>query len=110
MTELIRSQLMIIGIMLCCGLCGGLIHEVFRRFEELRKARAWQKAILEGIYFACMGFLYSEFSFYCDNGKLTFLGIFSFACGLWLWRRIFCGILFMGEDNEKREKTKDKAK
>lgn len=108
MSELIRSQLLIAAVMICCGLCSGMIHQVFRSFEVLRNTKSWQNVILEGIYFVCMGFLYSEFSLYCDNGKLTFLGIFSFLSGLWLWRRFFCGILFMGEDDEKKKEMEDK--
>lgn len=103
MTELIREQVQITAVMLCCGLCGGMIHGVFREFERLRRTKPWQTCVTEGVYFLCLGMMYSEFSFYCDNGKLTFLGIFSFLAGLWLWKRNFCGILFMGEDNEKKE-------
>lgn len=104
MTELIRSQLIIILTMLYCGLCAGLIADVFRAFAEIRSVRRWVKGVLGGVFFLCIGFLYGEFAFFCDNGKISFLGIFSFLAGLWLWKRFFCGILFMGEDNEKKEK------
>lgn len=104
MTELIKSQLIVILTMLYCGLCAGLIADVFRAFAEVRHVHRWVKGVLGGVFFLCIGFLYSEFAFFCDNGKISFLGIFSFLAGLWLWKRFFCGILFMGEENEKKEK------
>lgn len=104
MTELIKSQLIVMLTMLYCGLCAGLIADVFRAFAEVRHVHCWVKGVLSGVFFLCIGFLYSEFAFFCDNGKISFLGIFSFLAGLWLWKRFFCGILFMGEENEKKEK------
>ena len=104
MTELIKSQLIVMLTMLYCGLCAGLIADVFRAFAEVRHVRRRVKSMMGGIFFLCIGFLYSEFALFCDNGKRSFLGIFFFLAGLWLWKRFFCGILFMGEDNEKKEK------
>lgn len=103
MTELIKEQLLIQAVMLSCGVCGGMLHDIFQSFHSLSKHKIWIKCIIDMVYFLCLGMMYSEFSFYCDNGKISFLGIFSFILGLWLWKRIFCGILFMGEDNEKKE-------
>ena len=103
MTELIHSQIVIIAVMMCCGIGGGLIHSTFKSFENRKKMKTVGTVLLEGLYFLSLGFLYSEFSFFCENGKLSFLGLFSFLIGLWLWKKLFCGILFMGEDNEKKE-------
>lgn len=108
MTELIKEQLMIQAVMFSCGICGGMLHDIFQSFHSLRKYKKWIKCIIDTTFFLCLGMMYSEFSFYCDNGKLTFLGIFSFLSGLWLWRRTFCGILFMGEDNEKSKEMENK--
>lgn len=104
MTELIRAQLTIIAVMTSCGITSGLIHSVFRSFEEIRKMKSAGIIFTESLYFLSMGFLYSEFTFYCENGKLSFLGLFSFILGLWLWKKLFCGILFVGETDEKRQK------
>ena len=104
MTELIRSQLTIIAVMVSCGIAGGLIHSVFTSFEEIKKTKGAGLIFTEALYFLSMGFLYSEFTFYCENGKLSFLGLFSFILGLWLWKKLFCGILFVGETDEKRQK------
>lgn len=104
MTELIKSQLIVMLTMLYCGLCAGLIADVFRTFAEVRHVHRWGKGVLGVVFFLCIGFLYSEFAFFCVNGKISFLGIFSFLTGLWLWKRAFCGILFMGEDDGKKEK------
>ncbi len=108
MTELIRSQLTIIAVMLSCGIAGGLIHSVFASFEEIKKMKRWGRIFTENLYFLSMGFLYSEFTFYCANGKLSFLGLVSFVMGLRLWKTFFCGILFVGEDNEERQKQRSK--
>lgn len=111
MSELIRAQLTIIAVMLCCGLCGGMIHSVFQSFERLKKMKTPLRIFSEMMYFLTLGFLYSEFSFFCENGKLSFLGLFSFIAGLWLWKRFFCGILLMGEgDERKEEQTGEEAK
>lgn len=108
MTELIRAQLTIIAVMTSCGITSGLIHSVFTSFEEIKKTKGAGLIFTEALYFLSMGFLYSEFAFYCQNGKLSFLGFFSFVIGLRLWKTFFCGILFVGEDNEERQKQRSK--
>lgn len=103
MSQLIQSQLTVMAVMLCCGLCGGMIHSVFQSFERLKKRKAVCRILSEMVCFITLGFLYSEFSFFCENGKLSFLGLFSFLAGLWLWKRFFCDILMMGEGDERQE-------
>ncbi len=104
MTELIRWQLTVIAVMASCGITVGLIRSVFTSFEEIKKMKRTGRILMEILYFLSMGFLYSEFTFYCQNGKLSFLGLFSFIIGLRLWKKFFCGILFVGDDNEKKQR------
>ena len=51
MTELIHSQIVIIAVMMCCGIGGGLIHSTFKSFENRKKMKTVGKVLLEGLYF-----------------------------------------------------------
>lgn len=108
MTELISSQLTVIAAMAACGITGGLLRSAFRSFEEIKKMQRTGRIFMESLYFLSVGFLYSEFTFYCQNGKLSFLGLFSFVIGLRLWKKFFCGILFVGDYNENKETQSSK--
>lgn len=94
MTDLIQSQLKTIFVMGYCGLTAGLIIDVFRlfarRFLKGKKIGDFMVKILCCIVIA---FLIGEFSFYCQNGKLSFSGAVVFFAGLWLWRKFFYGIM-----------------
>lgn len=107
MTELIQSQLKIIWIMAYCGFTAGLIIDVFKLFIRLYIKRS--KVLRTAVLLLCCGviaFLIGDFSFYCQNGKNTVLGVVVFLAGLWLWRRFFYNVIFAGEqDEQKREKT-----
>ncbi len=108
MTELIHAQLTVIAVMTSCGLTSGLIRSVFCAFEKIKKMKMSGLIFTESLYFLSMGFLYSEFTFYCENGKLSLLGLISFIMGLWLWKKFFCGILYVGEKDEKRQEQSSK--
>ena len=93
MTELVRSQLNIFFVMSLGGLAAGLVLDVFRIFSQRRGCGKAVAAVLELTAYISVGFLISEFLFFCDNGKVTFEGIASFLSGLLLWKKCFCGIL-----------------
>jgi len=93
MTELVRSQSEIFLVMGGCGLAAGLMKSVICRFVEIRALGPAGAAAMEVFYWVSTGFLVSEFFYYCDNGKITFLGIAAFLSGLWLWKKLFCDIL-----------------
>ncbi|MBR5230001.1 MAG: spore cortex biosynthesis protein YabQ [Firmicutes bacterium] len=108
MTELIRSQLLIIMAMTGCGLAGGLVQAVFRSFVMARSLPAWAAVFMELAGWAVVGFMISEFLYFCDNGKITFVGIISFAAGLLLWKKMFCDILTLTGGEDGKEKRTDK--
>ena len=93
MTELIRSQLNIFFVMTLGGMAAGLVLDVFEAFSQIRCAGKLGAAAAELIAWITVGFLVSEFMFFCDNGKVSFEGIMSFIAGLLLWKKCFCDIL-----------------
>ena len=104
MTDLIKSQLTIMATMFCCGLCGGLIYFVFKEFIRIRKIKGIVKHALELLYFIFLGVLISEFTYFCDRGKITLLSAIFFILGLLLWNKLFYDILYLGDSNEEKEK------
>lgn len=107
MTILIKKQLLTIAIMCLGGTAAGLINDVFRLFEKrfFRNSKIIRGVIVvaEAIVIA---YLFGEYSFLCQNGKITFIGIVSFFVGLLLWHKYFCDIISIGEENEqKREEA-----
>ena len=109
MTELVRSQLNIFFIMIMGGLTAGLVLDVFRTFSHMRRHGKVRGALMEVAGWICVGFLISDFFYYCDNGKITFEGIASLIGGLLLWKRVFCDILKQIGGNYGEEKNKRKS-
>ncbi len=107
MTQLIQAQLLTITIMFCCGVCGGLIRELYTAAAASVRLKGGLRGIYEASYFLCLGFLFSEFNLFCENGRLSFTGIISFLAGLLLWKRFFCGILNLGDCDEKKENKEE---
>ena len=98
MTELIKAQLTIVCVMGGGGLAAGLVYDVFETFISLRRWRGWRRWSLEIFAFLCIGFLTGEFLYAADRGKLTFLSICAFACGLWLYKKFFCDTMSLHSD------------
>ena len=93
MTELIRSQLLIMGVMIYCGLAAGLINEVFFLFRRRFAKKKWMDGILQIFGCVLIGVLIGKFLYYCNWGKITFAEIVCFLIGLWLWRKYLCVII-----------------
>ncbi|MBR6528412.1 MAG: hypothetical protein IKT62_00105 [Firmicutes bacterium] len=107
MTVLISKQLTIIFYMCACGLCAGLVLDIFKIFVRRFFDKNTIATIIIGIIAAVViAYLIEEYSFFCQNGKLSMTGAVSFFVGLWLWCKNFCDIISLGENNEqKREKA-----
>jgi hypothetical protein len=83
-----------IGVMFYCGITAGLVIDVFRLFA--RRFFQKQKVIKVILVFVCslvIAFLVGEFGFYCQNGKVTFVGGVCFLIGLLLCKKFFCDII-----------------
>ena len=105
MSDLVRSQLTIFFVMTAGGLAAGLCMAVFRRFIIIRNLKGMMRTAAELTSYAMTGILAGEFSYFCDNGKLTLTAAASFLIGLWLWKRLFYGILTLTEaDNGEKER------
>jgi hypothetical protein len=100
MTDLIESQLKIIGTMVYCGITTGLVVDTFRLFaRRFFPKKRIAKAILVLVCSVVIAFLIGEFGFYCQNGKLTFAGGVCFVAGLLLWKRYFYDIILQDNSN-----------
>ena len=99
MTDLIQSQLKVIAVMVYCGLTAGLIIDVFRLFISRFFKNKKIFTVITKI-FCCMAiaFFIGDFSFFCQNGKLTLTSGIAFAAGLWLWRKFFYDIITSKKD------------
>ena len=100
MSPLIRSQLVIFLVMTVCGIAAGLISELFKRYSTVFGFKGMRRTATELALYAVVGVLINEFLYYCDNGKITATGMGSFLVGLWLWKRLFYGILTLTEAND----------
>ena len=108
MSELVRSQLTIFFVMTAGGLAAGLSMEVFRLLIKIRELRGIREKAAELLSFVMAGVLAGEFSYFCDNGKLTLTATVSFLIGLWLWKRLFYGILTLTEAENGEEERRSK--
>jgi len=94
MTELIRSQIGVIIVMTYCGMTAALIYDFFTLFiERFIKKNKICKVAARVLGYVVIGMLTADFAMYCQNGKVTFMGLVCFAFGLWLWNRFFYGII-----------------
>ena len=75
---------------------------------EIKKLKTFGQAASELCCWIVIGFMISEFFYYCDNGKVTFSGIIWFLFGLLLWKRFFCDILIMTGGRNGKEKGTNK--
>lgn len=95
MTELILEQIRTIIVMSYCGMTSGLIIDVFRLFiSRFIEGSYILKIIIKIFCCIVIAFLIGDFIFYCQNGKITFLGMAAFTIGLLLWRKFFCDIIY----------------
>lgn len=93
MTELIKSQLLVMGVMIYCGLAAGLVNDFASLFRRRFAKKKWINGILQAAGYVLAGFLVAKFLYYCNWGEITFEGIVCFLIGLWLWRKFFYGII-----------------
>lgn len=94
MTDLIQSQLKMVVVMAYCGLTAGLITEVFRLFiSRFLEGKKILTILTKIVCCAAIAFLIGDFSFFCENGRISLTGAAAFAAGLWLWRKFFYGII-----------------
>ena len=107
MTLLIKKQLFTMLIMCLGGLATGIVIYIFSLFKltffcKLPKV----KYIINMIEVVVIAYLVGEYSYFCQNGKLTVTGLVSFFVGLLLWYKYFYDIISLGDKNEqKREET-----
>ena len=90
MSELLKAQLLIMGVMGAGGIAAGLVYDVFESFIGIHGLRGWKQWLTELFSFACIGVMSGEFLYRCDHGKLTFLSFCAFVTGLLLYKKIFC--------------------
>ena len=76
----------------------------FRNLAESENRQVLRIA-LEIACYLCIGMLYSEFLYYCNHGRLSPAGLGAFLTGVLLWKKLFCGILTLGEKDEKEKQT-----
>lgn len=105
MSLLIQKQIFIILIMCLCGLVAGLVIDVFRLFERRFFSKIKFVQIIVGLLGSVVvAYLIGEFSYYCQNGKISVVGGIAFFVGLLLWYKYFCDIISVGEENEQKGK------
>ena len=61
MSELIQSQLTILGVMGSAGAAAGLVYDIFEAFAALRGWQRQKRWASEIFCFLCIGFLSGEF-------------------------------------------------
>ncbi len=88
-----------------CGLGTGLVIDIFkifvRRFFDKNTIATTITGIIASVVVA---YLIEEYMYFCQNGKITFIGIVAFFVGLLLWYKYFYDIISVGEFNEQKGK------
>ena len=97
MSDLLKTQLQIIGVMGAGGITAGLVYDVFESFIAVRRLRRLGRWLTELLAFTCIGVMSGEFLYSCDHGKLTFLSICAFAAGLILYKKIICDTMSLSQ-------------
>ncbi|MEE0691615.1 MAG: spore cortex biosynthesis protein YabQ [Lachnospiraceae bacterium] len=93
MTELIRTELFQSFIMFYCGLS---IMILFEGRDGLIRRCGNRKRLAGFIYFLgwiCAAFLFYRFLYRASHGALTVCGLAAMGAGIFLWKKIICGIL-----------------
>lgn len=112
MTELIREQMIAMGLMVCGGLSAGVVYEFFYRLR-LRLAKIPGKtypvrvlsAGLQILGLVLIGYGTSVFIYASSYGKITFQGIVCFFIGLILWHKLLFTENVEIRDGEEGEQT-----
>lgn len=107
MTLLIKKQLFAMLIMCIGGIATGVVLYVFDNFKDrFFSKRPKIATAVDLIKAVIIAYLVGEYSYFCQNGKLTATGFVSFFIGLLLWYKYFYDIISLGDNNEqKREKA-----
>lgn len=93
MTELIQRELFQLAVMFYAGLAVMLL---FEGREQLVCRCGKYKRLAVVIYlagWACAGYVFYQFAYRACHGVLTVYGLCAFAAGIFLWKKIICGIL-----------------
>ena len=93
MTELIQKEVFQLFVMFYCGLAVMLL---FTGRDQLIKRCGSHKRAAAAIYFGtwiCAGFLFYEFVYRASHGVLTVYGLLAMGAGIFLWKKVICGIL-----------------
>ncbi|MCI6012668.1 MAG: hypothetical protein PUK54_01030 [Firmicutes bacterium] len=98
MTDLIRSELEEMGLMLCGGMTAGIVYGRFINLCEilgrtdgqvqcaLKKLRSAAIMIIEITGILLIGWCTSLFVYYSSSGEITLQGVICFFAGIWIWR------------------------
>ena len=107
MTLLIKKQLFTMLVMCLGGLATGIVINIFSLFKiRFFSKQPKIKYIIDMIEVPVIAYLIGEYSYFCQNGKLTVTGLASLFVGLLLWYKYFYDIISLGDKNEqKREET-----
>ena len=103
MTDLIEKQLGIMLSMFSCGLAVGLVVDIFRMFyNRFFRGKKMAKVTIGIIASLVISYFIGEYSYFCQNGKITLTGGITFFVGLLLWYKYFYDIIPMGDYNEQK--------
>ena len=93
MTALIQRELFQLFIMFYGGMALMLL---FTGRDSLMRRCGTHKRLAAAIYFGswiCASFLFYRFLYRASHGAVTVYGLLAMAAGIFLWKKVICGIL-----------------
>lgn len=94
--------------MLAAGLFAGILRDLYElavaslkrslcKGTEKGKREKIVSVLLDWIgeilFFVLLGIIAFSFLYYCCYGELSFHAFFTFVLGVFLWKKLFCGII-----------------
>lgn len=93
MSELIRSQLLVVGIMFCCGVSIAGLRSGLLLYQRIDKPGKGISAVQDMLFWCLAGLLTAAYLYYCCYGELSFHAGAAAAAGIFFWRKLD-GLIF----------------
>lgn len=110
MTDLLRGETQALFYMFCAGISVMILF--FVRNYILNRCHSYRRIcdIIYFVFWILAGFLFYEFAYAAAYGCVYWYSLASFAVGIILWNKKFCGIITLYNTVEKQDRDKKDEK
>ena len=104
-SELIKAQVYEAAVMFICGAAFMILFEIFAFIKCKSGMKKFAAAVFELMFWAFAGILTCAFLYRGAFGAISFHTAIAFIFGVFLWKKIFYGIIYSGETVCSEEKS-----